>query len=141
MEMRERTDEIDDIIIANRAQCAICKTIVESTFRHDFVSCVCGAIAVDGGRAYLRRVGNPNAIIELSEVRQPTEEERQIFLCQEDRLGFFSSYTDYFERTHAGEARIYCLTCFRDHWRHHIDACPLAKEGEKTHARTAIPRD
>lgn len=131
----------DEIIIVNRARCALCDTVIESTFRHDFVSCTCGAIAVDGGRAYLRRAGNPNAIIELSEVRRPTDEELQIAQCQEDRLGFFSSYADYFERTRAGEERIYCLTCLRHHWRHHIAACSIAKEGEQRHVAIADPRD
>ena len=38
----------------NRAQCRVCNDIVESTFRHDFVSCSCGEIFVDGGLAYAR---------------------------------------------------------------------------------------
>lgn len=45
------------IITVNKARCRKCGDVIESTHRHDFVSCKCGAIAVDGGRDYLRRVG------------------------------------------------------------------------------------
>ncbi len=38
----------------NRAQCAKCDTIVESKHRHDFVTCSCGSIFVDGGDDYHR---------------------------------------------------------------------------------------
>jgi hypothetical protein len=31
--------------------------MIVSKHRHDFVTCTCGAISVDGGQAYLRRVG------------------------------------------------------------------------------------
>jgi len=54
-------------ILHNRAQCRVCGDVIESTFRHDFVSCECGAIAVDGGKDYLKRSGNPADVIELSE--------------------------------------------------------------------------
>jgi hypothetical protein len=42
-------------IIRNSARCKKCGIEIESKFRHDFVSCKCGAIFVDGGREYLRR--------------------------------------------------------------------------------------
>jgi len=54
-------------ILHNRAQCKLCKDIVESKFRWDFVTCSCGALSVDGGHDYLRRCGNLDAIEELSE--------------------------------------------------------------------------
>lgn len=38
----------------NRAKCRRCDDIIESTHRHDFVTCKCGEIAVDGGQAYFR---------------------------------------------------------------------------------------
>jgi len=43
----------------NRARCRRCDGVVESLHRHDFRSCPCGAIAVDGGRDYWRAVGDP----------------------------------------------------------------------------------
>lgn len=54
-------------IIRNRAKCLKCGDIIESKYRHDFVNCKCGAIYVDGGHAYLRRVGDLEYIKELSE--------------------------------------------------------------------------
>lgn len=53
-------------ILVNQAQCKTCGDIITSHHVHDFVSCSCGAIAVDGGRDYLRRCGNLDAYIELS---------------------------------------------------------------------------
>lgn len=42
-------------ILRNSAHCDECDTEIVSTHRHDWVSCTCGAIFVDGGRSYLRR--------------------------------------------------------------------------------------
>lgn len=38
----------------NRAKCRLCQSIIESFHRHDYVTCTCGEIAVDGGRDYLK---------------------------------------------------------------------------------------
>lgn len=43
------------MIISNKARCKKCNTVIESKHRHDFVSCKCKAIFVDGGKDYLRR--------------------------------------------------------------------------------------
>lgn len=55
-------------IKVNAIECAYCGTRIESTHRHDFVTHTCeelkrlygedGYIAADGGKAYLRRLGN-----------------------------------------------------------------------------------
>ena len=42
-------------IIKNAIQCKLCGEIIESTDRHQYVPCKCGACAVDGGHDYLRR--------------------------------------------------------------------------------------
>ena len=58
-------------IKANKAQCKLCKDIIESKTVHNFVQCSCGEIFVDGGRQYLRRgAKNLNNIIELSEYEE-----------------------------------------------------------------------
>lgn len=54
-------------IIRNRAKCLLCGDIVESVSVHDYRECSCGAMAVDGGKNYLRRMGNPSQIEDLSE--------------------------------------------------------------------------
>ena len=55
------------MILINKAKCKNCEDIIESKHRHDFVSCSCGKIAVDGGKDYLRRMGNKEDRIEMSE--------------------------------------------------------------------------
>lgn len=44
-------------IVINRIRCKKCGDVIESTYRHDFKDCKCGAVAVDGGTDYLRRCG------------------------------------------------------------------------------------
>jgi predicted RNA-binding Zn-ribbon protein involved in translation (DUF1610 family) len=39
----------------NAARCRSCGDEIESTHRHDFRSCSCGDLSVDGGKAYIKR--------------------------------------------------------------------------------------
>ena len=66
-EKTKAKDLSDKKILVNKIQCKKCKDIIESKYVHDFNWCVCRNIAVDGGLEYLRRVGNLEDIIELSE--------------------------------------------------------------------------
>lgn len=43
------------MIISNSALCLDCDVEIKSRHRHDYVTCPCGGIAVDGGRDYLKR--------------------------------------------------------------------------------------
>ena len=64
-------------ILVNRAKCNRCGDIIESKYRHDFVSCWCGAIFVDGGKTYLRRgykKEDGDCFIELSEFTNEEED-------------------------------------------------------------------
>lgn len=54
-------------IIRNMIRCKKCNDIIESVSRHDFKFCKCGAVAVDGGKDYLRRSGKREDWEELSE--------------------------------------------------------------------------
>lgn len=45
-----------EIVVRNSAKCLICGQEIESTHRHHFNSCKCGALSVDGGQAYRRRL-------------------------------------------------------------------------------------
>ena len=57
------------IIITNKAKCLKCGDVIESRTVHDFVTCSCGAVSVDGGHEYLRRVFTGKDVFEdLSEV-------------------------------------------------------------------------
>lgn len=50
------------MILCNSARCLKCGDEIESKHRHDWVSCKCGAIFVDGGKDYLRRGADDFAI-------------------------------------------------------------------------------
>jgi len=39
----------------NQAKCLICGETVQSKHRHDFVTCSCGGLSVDGGSWYAKR--------------------------------------------------------------------------------------
>jgi predicted RNA-binding Zn-ribbon protein involved in translation (DUF1610 family) len=54
------------IIKKNSATCKKCGDELESKHAHDFVTCKCGAVSIDGGKEYLKRVGNEEDIIETS---------------------------------------------------------------------------
>ena len=54
------------MIIENTAVCLSCGDKIFSMHRHDFVTCTCGAISVDGGQSYLRRVGDFGNAMDLS---------------------------------------------------------------------------
>ena len=43
------------IILENKARCLKCDDVVESMYRHDFVTCKCGEVSVDGGKDYMKR--------------------------------------------------------------------------------------
>ena len=42
-------------IVKNSAKCLKCKDVITSYYVHDYASCSCGAISVDGGGQYLKR--------------------------------------------------------------------------------------
>lgn len=58
------------MIIRNAAQCAKCGDIIESKHRHDFVSCSCESIFIDGGTDYIRAGGRIEDFISLLEVSE-----------------------------------------------------------------------
>ena len=56
------------MIKLNKIKCKLCGDEIESKHRHDFVTCSCGEISVDGGLDYLRRLfKNKENLIEKSE--------------------------------------------------------------------------
>ena len=52
--------------ISNKIKCKKCGNNIESKSTNDYKRCSCGAVAVDGGTEYLKRIGNENDYIELS---------------------------------------------------------------------------
>lgn len=75
-----RRINVGDIWI-NAATCHNCGRYIRSKNRHDFVTCECGQISVDGGSWYARRsfaatesgTGYTNEIIPFNDVRKPDE--------------------------------------------------------------------
>ena len=43
-----------DKILVNKVRCKKCGDVIESKSTHDFQSCECGAIFIDGGKEYQR---------------------------------------------------------------------------------------
>ncbi len=66
-------------ITVNKIRCKKCGDIIESKSVHDFRSCKCGFVAVDGGHNYLRRVGNLEDWEDLSEY-EVIEDENTIWM-------------------------------------------------------------
>lgn len=70
------TDTLDDFlgykkkIVINKIKCINCGDILESKTPNDFNRCSCGKVAIDGGHDYLKRIGNDEDYIELSEVSE-----------------------------------------------------------------------
>ena len=65
-------------IIKNAIQCKLCDEIIESTDRHQYVTCKCGACAVDGGYDYLRWCfKDKNCYTDLSETIEENTGEKK----------------------------------------------------------------
>lgn len=71
------------MILQNEIKCLKCGDQIYSGHRHDFKHCECGAVAVDGGMDYLRRLGMPEQIEELS-IRVDSEHVAQLQSLIED---------------------------------------------------------
>lgn len=73
-------------ILRNAIRCNLCGNVIESEYRHDMRWCECGAVAVDGGRSYLKRsfVNSPKDYTEMSEVVYTDEELAEQARLQED---------------------------------------------------------
>lgn len=87
------------MILKNKAQCANCKDVIESTHRHDFVACSCFSntpectgIFVDGGREYLRSGGNMSNFISLYEWGEGKLQTRP--MNDEERLRFYAELAE-----------------------------------------------
>ena len=52
-----------------------CDEVLESTHRHDFVTCSCGASSVDGGDEYSRVLWKPEVSSPPQPIDQPKEED------------------------------------------------------------------
>lgn len=58
-----------EVIISNKIKCKKCEDIIESKNTNDYKRCSCGAVAIDGGKDFLKRIGNEKDYEELSEIK------------------------------------------------------------------------
>lgn len=63
-----------EIIICNKIKCKKCGDIIESKSTDDYKRCLCGTVAVDGGKDYLKRIGNEADYEELSIIKNDYDE-------------------------------------------------------------------
>lgn len=68
-------------ITRNAIKCNHCEDVIESTYRHNFVTCSCGCCSVDGGYDYLRRA-SMHSKEDFQELSESVEiEEKILDLC------------------------------------------------------------
>ena len=63
--------ENKQVICVNAIKCKSCNQEITSYFVHDFKMCKCGKVGVDGGREYLKRIGDVGDYEELAMVIKP----------------------------------------------------------------------
>lgn len=61
------------MILLNAIYCKKCFSVLVSKHGHDYVMCTCKSVAVDGGKNYLRRVGDRSDYVELAILQDTTE--------------------------------------------------------------------
>lgn len=57
-------------IISNKIKCKKCGNNIELKSTNDYKRCSCGAIAVDDGKDYLKKIGNEEDYEELSIIKK-----------------------------------------------------------------------
>lgn len=100
----------------NRVLCKLCLDIIESKHCHDYVTCSCEAVSVDGGKDYFKRTGNPENMVELTfpenliyvtpSIKEPNKETLKSFSDYENKIGLTKcgSVEELFEKLREKEA-------------------------------------
>ena len=73
-------------LVRNALRCNKCDDEIVSIHRHDFNYCKCGAIAIDGGLEYTRRVGDIYNYTDLSVEEEYEREETDIEKMIRERM-------------------------------------------------------
>ena len=68
----KKEPKMTERIKVNKIRCKLCGDVIESKNVHHMVWCRCGAVAADGGTAYLKRAWNPTAFEEAG-ISKPTQ--------------------------------------------------------------------
>ena len=114
-------------IIKNAIRCKVCGDEIESTYRHDYVTCRCGACAVDGGHNYLRRsFKTPDCFEDISIVAPAWEEK----VCPHCNVKLEEKSVTRCEDGGGYEVLALCNECLRT-WRWVVDTEGKASEIEQ----------
>ena len=114
-------------IIKNAIRCKLCSDEIESTYRHDYVTCSCGACAVDGGHNYLRRSFKTPDCFEDISVVVPAAEAKECPYCN---VKLEEKSAMYCEESGSYEVLALCNECLRT-WRWVVDAEGKSSEIEQ----------
>jgi hypothetical protein len=86
-------------LVRNAARCNVCGDYIESGNRHDFRTCKCGNVSVDGGHSYVRRAfqQSVNFTDDCEWQLLPEEElKRKIdYYAEQSKRGGMGFYVDY----------------------------------------------
>lgn len=74
-------------IIRNSARCLVCGDEIESTHVHDYSTCSCGNLSVDGGRSYLLRGGDHWVDTSVMGPREPVDWDAMMEEAAKDDYG------------------------------------------------------
>jgi hypothetical protein len=116
--------------MTNRAKCKLCGDILESLHRHDYVTCKCGEIFIDGGNDLLRCGAKDFAnflrlddegneiVVKVIDTPEDTEDNASIEPHKEDPLVSLEMFRDYCKKvpgslpaTHSDLAAVLSLLC------------------------------
>ena len=95
-------------IVKNEIKCDHCKDVIESTDTHDFKTCSCGMVSIDGGYDYLKRMVKNNATYEDLSVMVDDEYIKNLNIHKRD--GYEISSKMFSQRVSHGE-RVNCPVC------------------------------
>lgn len=59
------------MLVQNQVKCLACEDVIWSAHRHDYKTCKCGKVSVDGGTDYLRRTFATDAKYEDQSIDLP----------------------------------------------------------------------
>lgn len=100
------------LILRNSARCPHCGQEVESTHRHDFRSCSCSKIAVDGGHDCIHRIGAgwvDTSIVAKVEEDDPSVQAIALVFPERLLTGWRPAPDDYADAPHLVDWRSHAL--------------------------------
>lgn len=113
-------------IIKNQARCRLCANLVISAHVHDYRSCKCGEISVDGGNDYLRRTANNFANVEELSVTEM--QPAHVFVVDQIVLDLKASVPGRARKVAEQAAKTSLRWCVIPDIMHVVNAHPILKD-------------